>query len=438
MNNTWNYINQRMSLRKPLGEALDVVEKLTDTLSLKKCDETNREQFIKEELQKAQTVCPYCRDFERDFPSFSFSIATGIGKTRLMGACIAYLYLKKKIRNFFILAPNLPIYEKLIRDFGEPSYEKYVFKGISEFVLKQAINDMLTAYKNFFERHNGYPKFKSKHDNKQSCRFELGAISKRNDYTTYHLSLANIRNVKFRCNEKYAQYLQKHHDNIRQATLTRLPCGEYHLSILVDGDLVHKVKETNAVVGIDLGVKDFVITSDGEVFDNLHFKKSESKKIKRLQRQLSKKQKGSNNRNKARVRLAKIYKRINDKKQYYLHAVSNSLIDENQVICMEDLNVKGMVKNHNLAESICEMNFGEFRRMLEYKANWYNRKIVFVDRFYPSSKTCHNCSYINKDLKLSDRQWICPQCGEVIERDYNAALNILDEGLKIMGNRVPN
>ena len=301
-------------------------------------------------------------------------------------------------------------------------------------VLKQAVKDMLTAYKNFFEQHTGYPKFKSKHDNKQSCRFELGAISKRNDYTTYHLSLANIRNIKFRCNEKYAQYLQKHHDNIKQATLTRLPCGEYYLSILVDGDLAHKVKETNATVGIDLGIKDFVITSEGEVFNNLHFKKSETKKIKRLQRQLSRKQKGSNNRNKTRIKLAKLYKKINDRKQYYLHAVSNSLIDENQVICMEDLNVKGMVKNHNLAESICEMNFGEFRKMLEYKANWYNRKIVFVNRFYPSSKTCHNCGYIDKNLKLKDRQWVCPQCGEVVERDYNAALNILDEGLRIIGS----
>ena len=125
---------------------------------------------------------------------------------------------------------------------------------------------------------------------------------------------------------------------------------------------------------------------------------------------------------------------MNDRKQYYLHAVSNSLIDENQVICMEDLNVKGMVKNHNLAESIYEMNFGEFCKMLEYKAQWYNRKIVFVDRFYPSSKTCHNCGYVNKELKLSDRQWVCPQCGEVVERDYNAALNILDGGLRIIGS----
>lgn len=299
-------------------------------------------------------------------------------------------------------------------------------------VLKQAVNDMLSAYKNFFERHTGYPRFKSKKDNKQSCRFELGAISKRNVYTDYKLSLANIRNVKFRCNEKYAQYLQKHKENIRQATLTRLPCGEYYLSILVDGDLTHKVKESHHIIGIDLGVKDFIVTSDGEVFENLHFKKSESKKLIKIQKQLSRKENNSNNRNKVRIKLAKLYKRITDKKQYYLHQVSNTLINENQVICMEDLNVSGMLKNHKLAGNIQELNFGEFKRMLEYKANWYGRKLVFVDRFYPSSKTCNHCGYVNKKLKLSDRQWVCPDCGEIIERDYNAALNIRDEGIRLI------
>lgn len=301
-------------------------------------------------------------------------------------------------------------------------------------VLKQAVKDMLTAYKNFFEQHKGFPKFKTKHDNKQSCRFELGAISKRNIYTDYKLSLANIKNIKFKCNEKYAQYLQKYKNCIRQATLKRLPCGEYYLSILIDGDLMKNVKLTDNCIGIDLGIKDFVITSDGEVFDNCHFKKSQNNKIKMLQKQLSRKQKGSNNRYKARIILAKLYKKIRDKKEYYLHYISNSIINENQVICMEDLNVKGMSKNHKLAESILEMNFGEFRRMLEYKAKWYNRQIVFVDRYYPSSKKCHNCGYINKGLTLNDREWICPNCGELINRDYNAALNILDEGLRIIGS----
>ena len=150
-------------------------------------------------------------------------------------------------------------------------------------VLQQVIMDMLDAYKRFFKQHTGYPKFKTKHDNKQSCRFVRYTISKRNDYTTYQLSLANIKNIKFRCNKKYAQYLQNHHDNIRQATLMKLPCDEYYLSILVDGDLTRKVKETNEVVGIDLGIKDFVITSEGEVFNNLHFKKNETNKITKLQ-----------------------------------------------------------------------------------------------------------------------------------------------------------
>jgi putative transposase len=301
-------------------------------------------------------------------------------------------------------------------------------------VLKQAIKDMLSAYKSFFNLHTGFPKFKSKKDNKQSCRFELGAISKRNDYSTYTLSLANIKNVKFRCNKKYATYLQKYKDNIRQATLSKLPCGEYYLSILVDGELTHKVKDTDVAVGIDLGVKDFVTTSNGEVFENLHFKKSETAKIKKLQKQLSKKEKGSKNRAKARIKLAKAYKNINDKKQYYLHKVSNALIDDNQVICVEDLNVKGMLRNHCLAEAIQEMNFGEFRRMLEYKAKWYGRKLVFVGRYYPSSKTCHHCGYVNKGLTLGDRQWVCSECGEVVDRDYNAALNILDEGLRILSS----
>lgn len=300
-------------------------------------------------------------------------------------------------------------------------------------VLKQALIDMLRAYKNFYTLHTGYPKFKSKKDNKLSCRFEIGAISKKNDYTTYHLSLANIKNIKFKCSKKYAEYLQKHKLNIKHATLNKLPCNEYYLSILVDGNLIHKnIKYTDNAIGIDLGIKDFVITSEGEVFNNIHFTKSKLNKIKRLQRQLSRKVIGSNNRNKIRIKLAKLYKNITDKKQYYLHYISNTLINENQIICMEDLNVKGMLKNHKLALSIQEMNFSEFRRILEYKSRWYNRQLVFVDRFYPSSKTCNYCGYINKTLKLSDRQWICPNCGNIIERDYNAALNILNEGLRIL------
>ena len=198
--------------------------------------------------------------------------------------------------------------------------------------------------------------------------------------------------------------------------------------------MLKKVSQSQNAVGIDLGIKDFITTSEGETFENKHFKKSVTNRLKKLQKQLSRKQKGSNNRNKARLRLAKLYKKITDSKLNYLHKVTNTLINENQVICIEDLNVKGIVKNHRLAESISEMNFGEFVRILEYKANWYERVVVKVDRFYPSSKTCNHCVYIKKDLKLSERQWICPICGELIDRDYNAACNIKDEGMRIIGS----
>ena len=311
----------------------------------------------------------------------------------------------------------------------------YVFlKDVHSKVLQQSVRDLNQAYDNFFKLHKGYPKFKSKHNNKQSCRFPKDAIIGINGN---RISLIKtLKDILFKCSRKDEKYLNKNQDKISSITLTKLPSNQFYLSVLIDKPNEIRPANNNAV-GIDLGIKDFVITSDGEVFNNLHFKKSQSDKIKRLQRQLSRKQKGSNNRNKARIRLAKAYKKINDKKQHYLHQVSNTLINENQVICMEDLNVKGMLRNHKLAESIQEMNFGEFKRILEYKANWYNRKIVYVDRFYPSSKTCHNCGYINKQLKLSDRQWVCPQCGEIIERDYNAALNILDEGLRIIGSSSP-
>ena len=308
-------------------------------------------------------------------------------------------------------------------------------KEVHSKVLQQSVIDLNKSFDNFFKQLSKYPKFKSKKDNKQSCRFPkdafIGIRGNRIDL------IKVLKDIHFKCSKKDESYLNKNQDKIKSLTLTKNPSGNYYLSILIDGCFTYKVNKTNNVIGIDLGIKDFVITSEGEVFNNLHFKKSNVNKIKKLQRQLSKKQKGSNNRNKARIKLVKLYEHINNRKQYYLHQVINTLIDENQVICMEDLNVKGMSKNHNLAESILEMNFGEFRRILEYKAAWYNRRIIFVDRFYPSSKTCNNCGYINKQLTLKDREWICPKCGKLINRDYNAALNILDEGLRIIGLSSP-
>ncbi len=302
-------------------------------------------------------------------------------------------------------------------------------------VLKQSIIDMLSAYKHFFKEHKGFPKFKSKHDIKLSCRFINEAISKKNDYSTHKLSLANIKNIPFRCSVKYVQYLITYKNSIRSATLSKSCSGNFFLSILIDMDTDLRLPLLKNSIGLDLGIKNFVITSKGSFFNNFNFKKSKLDKLKKLQKKLSKKKKGSCNRTKVRIKLAKLNEYITNSKHNYLHNISAQLINENQVICIEDLNVKGMMKNHRLAEAIQELNFGEFRKILEYKCKWYGRELVIIDRFFPSSKKCNHCGHINKQLKLNDREWECPQCGEIISRDYNAALNILEEGIRIIGSR---
>ena len=341
------------------------------------------------------------------------------------------------------LAYRKESYEKEHITIGLSDSVKYIvelkkkFKWLSDVhskVLQQTVRNMNQAYNNFFKLHKGYPKFKSKKDNNQSCRFPkdafIGIRGNRIDL------IKTLKDIHFKCSRKDEIYLNKNQDKVSSLTLRKLPSGEFYLSILIDKPNEYR-SQTNGIIGIDLGIKNFIITSKGESFDNLHYNKNKTSKLKRLQRELSRKQKGSNNRNKARIKLAKAYNKISNQKDYYLHQVTNKLINENQIICLEDLNVKGMIKNHNLANSIQEMNFGEFRRILEYKAKWYNRQIVFVDRFFPSSKTCNHCGYVYKSLKLSERQWICPNCKNIIDRDYNSALNILDEGLKIIGLSSP-
>lgn len=301
-------------------------------------------------------------------------------------------------------------------------------------VMKQAIRQMDGAYQKFFKQHNGFPKFKSKKD-KQSALFPYEAISKHNTFETRHISLTTpLKNIKFRCSDLYFSRLQKYNKNIRSATLSKTKSGNFFLSILIEMEdtELKKFKHTNEQVGIDLGVKDFVITSDGEVFENKHFFKKDEKQLKKLQRQLSKKVKGSNNRKKAQVRIAKLFERITNKKDAYIHYVTNELLTYFDTIFMEDLNVQGMLRNHNLAKAIQEVGFYKFKETLVNKALVNNKQVVFIDRFYPSSKTCSVCGYKKRDLRLSDREWVCPKCGTKHDRDINAAVNILLEGQRIL------
>ena len=307
-------------------------------------------------------------------------------------------------------------------------------KDVHSKVLQQSVRDMNQAYDNFFKLHRGFPKFKSKHDNRQSCRFPkdafIGVRGNRIDL------IKVLKDIHFKCSRNDERYLNRNQDKVKSITLSKEPNGKFYLSVLIDKPL-RQVPQSSSMVGLDLGIKDFAVTSDGQVIENFHFKKNEESRLKRLQHQISKKIVGSKNREKARLRFAKLNEKIRNRKLNFLHDVTNHLIDENQVIVMEDLNVKGMVRNHKLAESISEVNWGEFRRILAYKAAWHGRQLVFIDRFYPSSKRCNHCGYIYKELTLKDRQWVCPECGSLIDRDYNAALNILEEGERIIGLSSP-
>ena len=301
-------------------------------------------------------------------------------------------------------------------------------------VMQQAIRQMFTAYDKFFKEHKGFPKFKSKRD-KQSALFPIGAISKKNTFDTRKITLTKkLKDIKFRCSDLYHKRLQKYKDNIRSATLSKTKSGCYTLSILVDmndNELI-KFNKTGRDVGIDLGVKDFVITSDGEVFENKHFFKKDEKRLTKLQRQLSKKRKGSSNFHKQCKRIARVFETITNKKENYIHSVVNYLLHHYKTIYMEGLNTSGMLKNHKLAKAIQEVGFYKFKMTLSTKALQNDKKVVLIGRYYPSSKTCSKCGYIYQDLKLSERKWQCPNCGSYHDRDYNAALNILYEGRRII------
>ena len=301
-------------------------------------------------------------------------------------------------------------------------------------VMKQAIRQMLSAYDGFFKLGKGFPKFKSKHDN-NSALFPCESISKSNTFETRHISLIkSLKNLKFRCSNLYFNRLQRYKDNIKSATLSKTKSGKFYLSVLLsmNEEEFKQFRHTDNKVGIDLGVKDFVITSDGEVFENKHFLKKSENKIKKLQRQLSKKVKGSNNRNKTRIKLAKVFERLTNQRLDYIHFITNSLLKTYDYVFMENLNVQGMLKNHKLSKAIQELGFYTFKNTLRNKAMINDKFVIEVDRWFASSKTCHCCGYVYKDLTLGEREWVCPICGEHHDRDLNAAINILIEGNKIL------
>ena len=290
-------------------------------------------------------------------------------------------------------------------------------KEINSQTLQHALRHLETAYVNFFRGTAKFPNFKSK-KNKNSFSVPQNCS----------LSGGRIYIPKFKEGIKVKEH-RKVKGLVKQMTISLTPTGKYYVSILTE-ELYEAIQKTNKSVGIDLGLKDFVITSEGKKYKNHRYIKPYQKELVMAQKHLSRKQHGSNSYEKQRRKVAKIYEKISSCRLDMLHKVSLALIRKYDIICLEDLNIKGMVKNHRLAKSISDASWGQFVSILAYKAEQNDKQVIKIHRWYPSSKTCHNCGWVNEGLKLSDRQWVCPHCGEIIDRDINAAKNILSEGIR--------
>ena len=286
--------------------------------------------------------------------------------------------------------------------------------------LQASIRNLDNAYTNFF-RGNGFPKFKNKHG-KQSFQLPQGVyLENEKQIFIPKLKLINIDLHRIFKGE------------IKTVTVSKSTTNKYFVSIMVEtGELKPEKKpiKIGTSVGIDLGIKDFVITSDGKKFENKDFFKSTMQKLRVEQRSLSRKKKGSNHYLKQKMIVALLHEHIKNQRQDYLHKISLFLVKNYDTICMENLNVSGMVKNHNLARAISDMGWRELRTMVEYKCDWYGKNQSIIGRFDPSSKTCSNCGYINKELTLNDREWTCVKCNTKHDRDENAAKNIKNFGLR--------
>ena len=282
--------------------------------------------------------------------------------------------------------------------------------------------NLSTAYKNFFDKRAGLPRFKSKHK-RQSISYPQGRKLE-GDYLKLDKKIGNI----------YCRIHRRFTGKIKTVTISLESDGKYYASLLVDdGKDAAKLSVEGKAVGIDLGLTYFAITSDGSKFDNQKFLVKHQKNLKRKQQVLSRKKKSSSTRAKARLKVAKVHSKISRCREDFLHKLSRKLVDENQVIAVENLNVKGMVRNHNLAKAISDVGWGMFCTMLKYKAEQEGKTYIEVDRWFPSSKTCNHCLNVIDSLPLDIRFWNCPSCETTnIDRDINAAKNIRDEALRIL------
>ena len=302
--------------------------------------------------------------------------------------------------------------------------EDYTFlKEVDSLALSNAQLNRNTAFKAFFSHKTGFPKFKSKRNDQSYTTNNQGSVKFSNN--NRYISIPKCSRIR----------IKKHRDfigTIKSITVSMTTDNKYYISLLVEKD-VEPLEATNKMIGLDLGLKDLIVDSNGKKYKNHKYLTKSQKKLAKEQRKLSKMVKGSNNRNKQRIKVVRLHKHIQNQRNDYLHKLSKSIVDENQVICIEDLKVKDMEQNNKLARNISDVSWSRLVSMLIYKANWYGRKVIKIPFTYPSSQLCSICSYKNSITKsLNIRKWTCPECGTIHDRDVNAAKNILSKGIEIL------